>query len=89
MVALVEYAAQALSETVKHLASILNIQHIRLAGNLSHFGSEVLRTIRSSLQSGVLPVLADSTQFDRAALGDDIVILGAASLVLKNELGLL
>jgi predicted NBD/HSP70 family sugar kinase len=89
VVALVEYAAQAISETVKYLASILNIQHIHLAGNLSHFGNEVLEIIRSNLQSGVLPALAESTRVDMAALGDDIVILGAASLVLKNELGLL
>ena len=89
VVAIVENAVQALSETAKHLVSILNIRHIRLAGNLSHFGNEVLETIRSSLQSGVLPALADSTQVGWAALGDDIVILGAASLVLKNELGLL
>jgi predicted NBD/HSP70 family sugar kinase len=89
VVALVEYAAQALGETVKYLASILNIQQIRLAGNLSHFDSEVLETIRSSLQNGVLPTLAERTRVEWAALGDDIVILGAASLVLKNELGLL
>jgi predicted NBD/HSP70 family sugar kinase len=88
VVALVEYAAQALSETVKHLVSILNIQQIRLAGNLSHFGNVILETIRRNLQSGVLPALADRTQVNWAALGDDIVILGAASLVLKNELGL-
>jgi N-acetylglucosamine repressor len=89
VVAMVEYAAQALSETVKHLVSILNIQQIRLAGNLSHFGNQVLEIIRSNLQSGVLPALAESTRVDMAILGDDIVILGAASLVLKNELGLL
>jgi glucokinase-like ROK family protein len=88
VIALVEYAAQALSETVKHLVSILNIQQIRLAGNLSHFGNVILETIRRNLQSGVLPALADRTQVNWAALGDDIVILGAASLVLKNELGL-
>jgi len=89
VLALIEGAAQALGETTKHLASILNIRQIRIAGSLSHFGNEVLDPIRHSLQSGVLPALADQTRIELASLGDDIVILGAASLVLKNELGLL
>ena len=89
VIALVEAAIKALSETAKHLASILNIRHIRLAGNLNRFGDKVLDPLQNSLQSGVLPALAGGTLIEPSTLGDDIVILGAASLVLKNELGLL
>jgi len=89
VLALIEAAASALGETIKHLASILNVQDIRIAGNLRHFGDDLLDPIYMNLTSGVLSALAKDTQVHLATLGDDIVILGAASLVLKNGLGLL
>ena len=88
VLALIETAALALGETVKHIASILNIQQIRIAGNLSLFNDDLLDPIRQTLAGGILPALAEATQVEAATLGDDIVLLGAASLVLKNELGL-
>ncbi len=89
VLALIKGAAQALAETAKHLVSILNIRQIRIAGSLGHFGDHVLDPIRNDLQNSVLAALADQTRIELASLGDDIVVLGAASLVLKNELGLL
>jgi predicted NBD/HSP70 family sugar kinase len=89
VLALIDVAGYALGETIKHMVSILNIQEIRIAGNLSQFGEAILTPIRKDLQHGVLPALAAQTQVELASLGDDIVLLGAASLVLKNELGLL
>jgi predicted NBD/HSP70 family sugar kinase len=85
---LVDDAAQALGETVKHLVSALNINQILIAGSLSRLGETLLVPLRRSLQGGVLPALAQHTDIDLATLGDEIVILGAASLVLKQELGL-
>ena len=85
---LIEDAAQALGGAVKHLVSALNIHQILIAGSLSRLGDTLLDPLRQSLPGGVLPALVQHTEIDLAVLGDEIVILGAASLVLKQELGL-
>jgi hypothetical protein len=43
---------------------------------------------RQQVRVGTLPELAQQTEVGLASLGNDIVILGAASLILKSELGL-
>ena len=88
VLAAVDAAARALGETVRYLVSILNISQIRIAGNMSHFGEDLLVPIRRRLVNGVLPALSGDVQVQLATLGDDIVLLGAASLVMKAELGL-
>jgi len=85
---LIEGVAQSLGGAVKHMVSALNINQILIAGSLSHLGDTLLVPLRQSLQEGVLPALAQHTEINLATLGDEIVILGAASLVLKQELGL-
>lgn len=85
---IVDNAALTLGRSIIHLISALNINHILIAGNLSRFGNGLLDPIRQQVQKGVLPALSQETEVSIATLGDDIVILGAASLILKNELGL-
>jgi predicted NBD/HSP70 family sugar kinase len=85
---LIESAAQTLGRSVTHLVSLLNINHVVLAGNLSRFGEGLISPLQACVQTGVLPALAQNTEIGLATLGDDIVILGAASLILKKELGL-
>ncbi len=88
VISLVESAALILGRSIIHLISGLNINHILLAGSLSRFGEGLIRPVQACVQTGVLPALAQNTQVGLATLGDDIVILGAASLILKKELGL-
>ena len=88
VISLIESTAQVLGRTIIHLVSALNINRILIAGNLTHFGNGLMEPIRQQIQKGVLPVLAQQTEIAAATLGDDIVILGAASLILKYELGL-
>ena len=85
---IVDNAALTLGRSIIHLIGALNINHILIAGNLSRFGNGLLDPIRQQVQEGVLPSLSQETEVSIATLGDDIVILGAASLILKNELGL-
>jgi len=89
VISLLEDAAQTLGGVVTHFVSLLNINHILLAGSLSVLSESLLPVLRQRVQNGVLPALAEHTKIELAPLGDEIVILGAASLVLKNELGLL
>jgi len=85
---LVSAAAQKLGSVVAHLVGALNVNHILIAGSLSRFDECLLGPIRQQVQNGTLPGTARQTNLKIASLGEDIVILGAASLILKNELGL-
>jgi N-acetylglucosamine repressor len=86
--ALIGAGAHSLGFVVAHLVSALNINHIRLAGTLSRFGAVLVDPIQERVQQSALSRLASSTQVGISSLGADIVILGAASLILKNEFGL-
>jgi len=89
IVKLIHEAANALAGVVTHMAGVLNINHIRIGGQLSCFGSGLVDPIHNEIINGTLPGLSDQTKVCISALGDDIVIQGAASMVLKNELGLM
>ena len=88
VIALIENAGHVLGSVVAHLVSTLNINRVLIAGNLSRFGDGLIVPIRQRVQIGVLPTLAQKTEVGLATLGNEIVILGGASLILKNELGL-
>jgi predicted NBD/HSP70 family sugar kinase len=88
VISLVESAAQTLGRSVTHLVSALNINRVLVAGSLSTFGGGLIEPLLTCVQTGVLPALAQNTKVGLATLGDEIVILGAASLILKKELGL-
>jgi glucokinase-like ROK family protein len=87
-IGLVTVAAETLGSSLAHLVSILNINHIVLAGNLTRFGAGVLQPLRTKVKKSILPALASNTEVVLSELGDDLVLLGAASLILKRELGL-
>ncbi len=71
-----------------NLVGILNVHRIVIAGGLARFGSALLEPIRREIKGRSLPGLADDTTVEISTLGSDIVILGAAALLLNRELGL-
>jgi predicted NBD/HSP70 family sugar kinase len=87
IVALIDDAGQHLGKAVAHLVSALDIHHILIAGSLARYGDRLTRTVQQQL-SGVLPSIARETRIETSSLGSDIVTLGAAALVLSNELNL-
>ncbi len=86
--ALIDDAGQHLGKAVSHLVSALDIHHILIAGSLARYGDRLTRAVQQQLTSGVLPSIAHETRIETSSLGADIVILGAAALVLSNELNL-
>ena len=76
-----------IGRAVAHLASILDIQLIIIAGRLARFGQVLLAAVRDELDCSVLKRISQNTQIELSALEADIVILGAAALVLSRELG--
>ncbi len=77
-----------LGQALAYFVSLTNINQICIAGELSRFGPALADPLAAALQAGVLPALGRATRVGLSALGDDIVILGAAAHILKTELGL-
>lgn len=73
---------------VANLVGALNVQRIVIAGDLAHFGRGLLEPIAQEMRQRSLAALADETRVEATGLGTDIVILGAAALLLTQELGL-
>jgi len=77
-----------LGVAVANLVGALNVQGIVIAGSVAHFGQALLEPIVQEVRRRSLAALADETRIEITSLGPDIVILGAAALLLTQELGL-
>jgi len=81
-------AGRYLGIAVANLVGALNIQRIVIAGGAARFGAALLEPIRLAARQRSLALLADELRIETTRLGPDIVILGAAALLLAQELGL-
>lgn len=77
-----------LGVAVANLVGALNVQGIVIAGSVARFGQALLEPIVQEVRRRSLAALADETRIEITSLGPDIVILGAAALLLTQELGL-
>jgi glucokinase-like ROK family protein len=87
--AYIDVVGRYLGHAVANLVAALNIQHIVIAGSVTRFGQALLDPIRQEMSHRAPPVLVDGTRIAFSSLGPDIVILGAAALLLSHELGLM
>lgn len=79
--------ARYLGAAIAHLAAAFNLPLVILAGSLAQLGPDFAAAVQTEARQRMLPPLAALTQLRLSALGDDDVMLGAAALVLANELG--
>lgn len=70
------------------LVSVLNPHDIVIAGSLAPLGDALLEPVAQEMHARTLKRLAAQTRLSMSHLGDDIVILGAAAMLLERELGL-
>lgn len=84
----IQVVGRYLGIAVANLVGVLNVHRIVIAGSAAGFSQPLLSSVRQEMQRRSLPALVAETQVDFSKLGLDIVILGAASLVLSHELGL-
>jgi len=73
---------------VANLVGILNIKNIVIGGSLARFGDTLLEAIRQEMHLRVQPTQASETLVEATHLDTDIVIFGAAALLLTSELAL-
>jgi glucokinase-like ROK family protein len=87
--ALIDETGCNLGIAVSHLVGGLNINQIVIAGSLARFGDRLTQAIQAKVSQRSLPALAKDTKIVTSSLGKDVVILGAASLLLSHEFGLM
>ena len=85
---IVASAGRYLGFATAGLVSILNIETVVVAGSAARFGPILLDPLKQEMQRCSLLQLAQNTHVTASQLGADIVILGAAALLLDNGLGL-
>ncbi len=85
---LVNQAGKNLGVAITHVVSILNINNIVIAGDIARFGDGLTLAIEKYVNQGILSNLSKETRISISKLDKDIVILGASSMVLSHELGL-
>jgi N-acetylglucosamine repressor len=84
----VSEAGRALGMAVAVLVSTLNVRDVVIAGHLTRFGEPLLELIRDELQRRCLGALAQGTEVRFSDIGPDLTVLGAAGVLLHQELGL-
>ncbi len=85
---LINEAGRFLGIALASLVGILNVHRIVIAGSVACFGRALLEPATREIQRRSLSPLADETTVEITTLGPDIVVLGAAALLLNNELQL-
>jgi N-acetylglucosamine repressor len=79
---------QHLGVAAAHLVGILGGCRILIAGRLLCFGQFLLDAVKAELTQRSLAALAQVSEVDFVSLGGDIVLCGAAALLMQHELGL-
>jgi len=86
--AMLAEAGGYLGQVITPLVAGLNIHHVVIAGSMARFGKALIQPIQEHVNSHSLRTLAENAHVEASQLGQDIVILGAAALLLSQELQL-
>jgi predicted NBD/HSP70 family sugar kinase len=73
---------------VANLIAVLGARRVVVTGRIAPFGPVLREAIESEIRQLILPDLAELAEIEVLAQGPDTVLLGAAALLLTNELGL-
>jgi N-acetylglucosamine repressor len=85
----IEDVGAYLGRALSFVVSVLDIHRIVISGSVSMFGNGIIEPALRELRGCALSTIADDVQMVTSSLGEEIVILGAAGMVLHNELGIL
>jgi glucokinase-like ROK family protein len=78
-----------LGRALSYVVSTLNINRVVIAGSVSIFGKGIINPALEEFQGSVLSNIASEVEILSSKLDEEIVILGAAGMVLQKELGIL
>jgi len=82
--------ARYLGIVIANIVGLMNIESVLIGGSLSQLGQPFVDAIRQVVYARINPMLCAKSriEIEMCSLGKDIVIKGAAALLLTNELGL-
>jgi predicted NBD/HSP70 family sugar kinase len=81
-------AGRFLGEAAAFIVSVLSVRRIVIAGSAAAFEHHLIEPMVEELRRRAFSTLAQETQVTMSTLGEDIVILGAAALLLAQELNI-
>ena len=84
---IISETGEILGRALAYTVCTLNINTVVIAGSLSRFGNGLRDPVERMVQQCVLPAIGLRTEVVISQLGEDIVVLGAASLILSHEIG--
>jgi len=84
----VQAAARGLGLAIAMLVGTLNAQDIVIAGSVAQLGEPFLHAVRHEVLTHSLAVLARATRVEFSSVASDITSLGAAAVLLHEELGI-
>ncbi len=79
---------QHLGATAANLVGVLGGCRILLAGRITCFGQFLLDVVQETMVRRALASLSQTSEIDFVSMSADIILLGAAALLLHEELGL-
>ncbi len=74
---------------IASLVSVLSVPYVLIAGSVSNFGQPLLDAITQEVYARSLARVVSQTTIETASLGARIVLLGAAGLLLRYEMGVI
>ncbi len=80
--------ARYLGLVIANIVGLLNVESVLIGGSMAQLGPTFINAIRNEFHQRINPMLAVKTQVEMCSIGKDIVIRGAAALLLTRELGL-
>ena len=89
VIQLIEDVGKTLGRALAFVSSTVNVHDVVIAGSVSEFGEVLTSSVAKSLKQNMLPGLCDEMKVTTSKLGEEIVILGAAGMVLQNQLEIL
>lgn len=80
-------AGRRLGTALAPVVSALDLRTVILSGPVDLLGGPLLEEARAVLRRRTMPVVSNDMEFRMASLGEDVVLSGAAVLVLSGQLG--
>lgn len=85
---LIDEVTGVLGAAVANLVCSFNINQIVIAGILTDLGPVLIDSIKNQITKKAFTLLADQAHVETSTLGENIVIMGVAALLMQFELGL-
>lgn len=85
---LITQVGEYLGIAAAFIIGLLNVPRIVIAGSVSLLGEPLVKSIREKMNRYSIELISEQTEVVISSLGPDIVTLGAATLLMRDKLGL-